>query len=59
MVRRCHRQVSPFLNVDDHGYPIVLTNAATVAVLFLALAAAMLWLDRRLVAHGIGIATGD
>lgn len=38
----------PFLDVQDHGYPIVLVNAALVAVLFLAISSAALALDRRL-----------
>lgn len=38
----------PFMNVEEHGYVTVLANCAIVAVLFLALCAAALWLDRRL-----------
>lgn len=38
----------PFLDVQEHGYVVVLINGAMVAVLFLALAASMLWLDGRL-----------
>ncbi len=38
----------PFMNVQEHGYPVVLVNCAIVAVLFLAICFAALWLDRRL-----------
>jgi hypothetical protein len=38
----------PFMDVADHGYGVVLANVTIVAVLFLALAAGALWLDRRL-----------
>ena len=38
----------PFMNVQEHGYPVVLLNCAIVAVLFLAICAAALWADRRL-----------
>ena len=38
----------PFLNVPEHGYPVVLTNAALVAVLFLGISFGALALDRRL-----------
>ena len=38
----------PFLNVADHGYPVVLVNSALVAVLFLAISFGALALDRRL-----------
>ncbi len=38
----------PFLNVPDHGYAVVLVNAAIVAVLFLAVSLGTLALDRRL-----------
>ena len=38
----------PFMNVQDHGYPVVLVNCALVAVLFLAIAFGTLALDRRL-----------
>lgn len=38
----------PFMNVPDHGYPVVLVNVSVVALLFLALACGALWLDRRL-----------
>jgi hypothetical protein len=38
----------PFLDVRDHGYPLVLLNSAVVALLFLALAAGARALDRRL-----------
>ena len=38
----------PFLNVPEHGYPIVLINASLVAVLFLAISFGALGLDRRL-----------
>jgi hypothetical protein len=38
----------PFLNVPEHGYPVVLVNAALVAVLFLAISYGALALDRRL-----------
>ena len=38
----------PFLDVGDHGWPLVLLNAAIVAVFFLGLAAAAHLLDERL-----------
>jgi hypothetical protein len=38
----------PFLNVPEHGYPVVLINAALVALLFLAISYGALALDRRL-----------
>jgi hypothetical protein len=38
----------PFMNVQEHGYPVVLVNSGLVAVLFLAIAFGMLALDRRL-----------
>lgn len=38
----------PFLDVQQHGYPVVLVNAAIVAVLFLVLSYGALALDRRL-----------
>lgn len=38
----------PFMNVADLGYPVVLVNVTLVAVLFLALAAGAVALDRRL-----------
>lgn len=42
----------PFLNVQEHGYPVVLVNSAVVAVLFLAISFGALALDRRL--PGVG-----
>ena len=42
----------PFLDVQEHGYVVVLINGAVVAVLFLVLAAGMLWLDGRLADRG-------
>lgn len=38
----------PFLDVQELGYPVVLVNAAVVAVLFLVLAFGALALERRL-----------
>jgi hypothetical protein len=38
----------PFLDVGQHGYAVVLVNAAAVAALFLALSFGALALDRRL-----------
>lgn len=38
----------PFMNVQEHGYPVVLLNCAVVAVLFLAISFGALALDRRL-----------
>lgn len=38
----------PFMNVQDHGYRVVLMNSAMVALLFLAIASGTLALDRRL-----------
>lgn len=38
----------PFMNVQDHGYPVVLVNVSLVAVLFLAISFGALALDRRL-----------
>ena len=38
----------PFMNVQTHGYPVVLTNVTLVAVLFLLLAFGAAALDRRL-----------
>jgi hypothetical protein len=38
----------PFMNVPEHGYPVVLANCAIVAVLFVAICTAALWGDRRL-----------
>ncbi|KQY63576.1 Pr6Pr family membrane protein [Nocardioides sp. Root140] len=38
----------PFIDVDEHGYAVVLANCAGVTVLMLALFAGALWLDRRL-----------
>ncbi|MBI2683876.1 MAG: Pr6Pr family membrane protein, partial [Actinobacteria bacterium] len=38
----------PFMNVPDHGYPVVLLNLSIVAVLFLAVSFGALALDRRL-----------
>ena len=38
----------PFLDVPEHGYPVVLVNAALMAVLFLAISFGALALDRRL-----------
>lgn len=38
----------PFMNVQEHGYPIVLGNVTLVAILFLALSFGLLALDRRL-----------
>ena len=38
----------PFLDVDTHGYGVVLLNVLGVAVLLLALSAAAIGLDRRL-----------
>lgn len=42
----------PFMNVQVHGYPVVLVNCAIVAALFLALAYGALALDRRLARAG-------
>lgn len=44
----------PFMDVQEHGYPVVLVNCAVVAVLFLALAYGALLLDRRLRRGGAG-----
>lgn len=38
----------PFMNVQEHGYPVVLINVAIVAALFLAISFGALALDRRL-----------
>ena len=38
----------PFMNVQTHGYPVVLANCAVVALLFLAISFGALALDRRL-----------
>jgi hypothetical protein len=38
----------PFMNVQEHGYPVVLINVSIVAVLFLAISFGALALDRRL-----------
>lgn len=38
----------PFMNVQKHGYPVVLANVVLVAVLFLVIALGALALDRRL-----------
>ena len=38
----------PFVDVSVHGLGVVLLNCAVVAVLFLGLAALLLWADRRL-----------
>lgn len=38
----------PFMNVQEHGYPVVLINVSIVAVLFLGIAFGALALDRRL-----------
>ncbi len=38
----------PFMNVQAHGYPVVLLNCAIVAVLFLGISFGALALDRRL-----------
>jgi hypothetical protein len=38
----------PFMNVPQHGYPVVLLNVSCVAVLFLVLSFGALALDRRL-----------
>ena len=38
----------PFMNVQEHGYPVVLGNVSLVALLFLAISAGALALDRRL-----------
>ena len=38
----------PFMNVQQHGYPVVLGNVFLVAVLFLAISFGALALDRRL-----------
>ncbi|HYV16819.1 MAG TPA: Pr6Pr family membrane protein [Conexibacter sp.] len=38
----------PFVDVDRHGYPVVLLNSAAIGALVLALAAAALRLDARL-----------
>ncbi len=38
----------PFLNVPEHGYPVVLINASLVAGLFLAISFGALALDQRL-----------
>ena len=38
----------PFMNVQDHGYLVVLVNSAVVVVLFVGLCAGALALDRRL-----------
>lgn len=38
----------PFINVNEHGYGVVLLNCTGVAVLALALAFGALWCDRRL-----------
>lgn len=40
--------LSPSLNVQEHGYPVVLDNVSIVAVLFLAISFGALALDRRL-----------
>ena len=38
----------PFMDVQEHGYPVVLVNVSIVAVLFLAISFGALALDRRL-----------
>ncbi len=38
----------PFVNVDRHGYPVVLLNSVLIGVLVVGLAAGALWLDARL-----------
>ena len=38
----------PFMNVPEHGYPVVLVNVSLVALLFLAISFGALALDRRL-----------
>ena len=38
----------PFMNVPEHGYPVVLVNVSLVALLFLATSFGALALDRRL-----------
>ena len=38
----------PFMNVQEHGYPIVLVNVSLVAILLLGIAVGALALDRRL-----------
>ena len=38
----------PFMNVQQHGYPVVLVNVSLVALLFLGIAFGALFLDRRL-----------
>lgn len=38
----------PFMNVQEHGYPVVLLNATLVTVLFLVLSFGALAGDRRL-----------
>lgn len=43
----------PFVDVNAHGYPIVLVNSAVIGALVLALAAGALRLDARLAARAI------
>ena len=38
----------PFLDVNEHGYPLVLVNVVVVALLYLAFAFGAMALDRRL-----------
>ncbi len=38
----------PFVNVTDHGYPLVIVNGLIIAALVFAVALAYRWLDRRL-----------
>jgi hypothetical protein len=42
----------PFVDVGDHGYPVVLVNSLGVVVLLVALSALLWWADRRLAAAG-------
>ena len=38
----------PFVNVTDHGYPLVIVNGLIIAALVFAVALAYRWLDRKL-----------
>jgi len=42
----------PFIDVNEHGYGVVLVNAVGVVVLLLALSFGAIWLDRRLPSRG-------
>lgn len=45
----------PFIDVNEHGYGVVLLNCAGISVLMLAFAVGVTWLDRRLSARVPGV----